>query len=178
MHASGRIVVGVTAVLAALSAPLAHGAQDGADSRTNAQAPYLLPIPPTAVPRDAYSAPHHDHPSVDLPTPTGTEAFAVTSGQAEVFSDDNCGNGIELTGEDGVLYTYCHLDSHAIATGPVQAGQLVGATGNTGSSTGPHLHFQIKTSGTLRCPQTFLLAIFDGVPPPLPTDLPTEGCYY
>jgi murein DD-endopeptidase MepM/ murein hydrolase activator NlpD len=175
MTARGKIAIGLAVALAAITVPVATAAT--ADEDTAApRATYALPIPQDALPRDEYDDPHHDYPAIDLPTPTGTDAYAVTSGQAVVFTDSGCGNGVELTGDDGALYTYCHFDSHAIGSGPVQPGQLLGATGNTGNSTGPHLHFQIKTDGTLRCPQNMLLAIFDGQAPPAPTDLPTSGC--
>lgn len=175
----------LVAVVALVAPPVAAAVDDGDQRAENAkaaqpgaaQAAYALPLPQAALPRDAYNAPHHDYPAVDLPVPLGTEAYAVTSGHAEVFTDDGCGNGVELTGDDGVLYTYCHFDSHAVPTGPVALGQLLGATGSTGNSTGPHLHFQVKTSGVLRCPQPMLLAIYDGQQPPPPTDLPTEGCF-
>lgn len=46
--------------------------------------------------------------------------------------------------------------------------------GDTGNSGAPHLHVEIRTAdGVARCPQPFLLAIHDGVPPP---SLPTTGC--
>ena len=173
MQARGKIVTGIVIALAGLTIPVAAAAT-GDDA--GVRATYALPLPGDALPRDEYDDPHHDYPAIDLPVPTGTEAYAVSSGQAVVFTDSGCGNGVELTADDGALYTYCHFDSHAIQSGPVQAGQLLGATGNTGNSTGPHLHFQIKTDGTLRCPQNLLLAIFDGAQPPLPTDLPTDGC--
>lgn len=174
MSARGKIVIGIALALAALTVPVAAAASG--DHDTTAQASYALPLPHDALPRSEYDDPHHDYPAIDLPVGIGTDAYAVTSGQAVVFSDSGCGNGVELTGDDGALYTYCHFDSHAIGSGPVQSGQLLGATGNTGNSTGPHLHFQIKTNGTLRCPQNMLLAIYDGQAPPAPTDLPTSGC--
>ncbi len=181
MTARGKIVTGLAIASAVLTVPVAAaatGEHDAAAGHEATQASYALPLPHDALPRDEYDDPHHDYPSIDLPVPTGTDAYAVTSGQAVVFTDSGCGNGVELSADDGALYTYCHFDSHAISSGPVQPGQLLGATGNTGNSTGPHRHFQIKTDGAavLRCPQNMLLAIYDGLAPPLPTDLPTSGC--
>lgn len=167
------LAAGLALVAAAIAVPTAIAAP--ADEPAP-QAEYALPLPQDALPRDEYDDPHHDYPAIDLPVPTGTDAYAITAGDAVVFTDSGCGNGVELTGEDGALYTYCHFDSHAVESGPVAPGDLLGATGDTGNSTGPHLHLQIKTDGTLRCPQNMLLAIFDGEAPPAPTDLPTSGC--
>jgi murein DD-endopeptidase MepM/ murein hydrolase activator NlpD len=174
MAKRGVLIVGLALVSTAIAAPTVYAATSADDPV--AQAEYALPLPHDALPRDEYDDPHHDYPAIDLPVPTGTDAFAVTEGDAEVFTDSSCGNGVELTGTDGVLYTYCHFDSHAVESGHVAAGAKLGDTGTTGDSTGPHLHFQIKTDGTLRCPQNMLLALYDGQPPPPATELPTEGC--
>ena len=140
---------------------------------------YSLPVPKSALPRSEYDDPHHDYPAIDLPVPTGTPAYAVRAGTVTRINDSSCGMGINLTGTDGAVYTYCHLSAWSVASGAtVTAGQRIGSTGNTGNSTGPHLHFGIRTGSTRRCPQPFLLAIYDGVTPPAATSLPTTGCYY
>jgi murein DD-endopeptidase MepM/ murein hydrolase activator NlpD len=111
--------------------------------------------------------------------PTGTPAYAVRAGTVVRISDSSCGTGINLTGTDGAIYTYCHFSAWSVANGAtVTAGQRIGSTGNTGNSTGPHLHFGVRTGSTRRCPQNFLLAIYDGLNPPAATSLPTTGCYY
>jgi murein DD-endopeptidase MepM/ murein hydrolase activator NlpD len=95
------------------------------------------------------------------------------------IDDSSCGLGINLTGTDGAVYTYCHFSAWSVASGAtVTAGQRIGSTGNTGNSTGPHLHFGIRTGSTRRCPQNWLLAVYDGVTPPAATSLPTSGCSY
>ncbi|MBF9132474.1 M23 family metallopeptidase [Plantactinospora sp. S1510] len=138
-----------------------------------------MPLPRTALPRSEYDDPHHDYAAIDLPVPTGTAAYAVRAGTVARVNDSSCGQGINLTGTDGAVYTYCHFSAWSVASGAtVTAGQRIGSTGNTGNSTGPHLHFGIRTSGTLRCPQNFLLALYDGVTPPAATSLPTSGCSY
>ncbi|MGI5272452.1 peptidoglycan DD-metalloendopeptidase family protein [Nonomuraea sp. CA-218870] len=140
---------------------------------------YALPLPRTALPRSEYDDPHHDYPAIDLPVGTGTPAYAVRAGTVTVIDDSSCGRGINLTGTDGAVYTYCHFSSWSVGNGAaVGAGQLIGMTGNTGNSTGPHLHFGIRTGSTRRCPQNFLLALYDGVTPPAATSLPTTGCFY
>ncbi|MER7456733.1 peptidoglycan DD-metalloendopeptidase family protein [Micromonospora sp. NPDC126480] len=140
---------------------------------------FALPLPKSALPRSEYDDPHHDYPAIDLPVGTGTPAYAVRAGTVTVINDSSCGRGINLTGTDGAVYTYCHFSSWSVSNGvTVSPGQQIGLTGNTGNSTGPHLHFGIRTGSTRRCPQNFLLAIYDGVTPPAATSLPTTGCYY
>ncbi|MEV1286920.1 peptidoglycan DD-metalloendopeptidase family protein [Micromonospora sp. NPDC049679] len=137
-----------------------------------------LPLPRTALSRSAYDDPHWSPPpAIDLPVPNGTRAYAVRAGRVARLNDSGCGIGINLTGTDGVVYTYCHLMSWSVANGStVTAGQQIGLTDNSGNSTGPHLHFSIRTGNTYRCPQNFLLAIYDGRTPPAPSSLPTTGC--
>ncbi|WP_246002618.1 peptidoglycan DD-metalloendopeptidase family protein [Allorhizocola rhizosphaerae] len=140
---------------------------------------YSLPIPKSTLPRSEYDDPHHDYPAIDLPTPTGTPAYAVRAGTVVRINDTLCGLGINLTGTDGAIYTYCHFSAWSVADGAtVTAGQRIGSTGNTGNSTGPHLHFGIRTGSTRRCPQNWLLAVYDGVTPPAASSLPTSGCSY
>ncbi|HET8683038.1 MAG TPA: M23 family metallopeptidase [Micromonosporaceae bacterium] len=147
---------------------------------TSASTPaFSLPVPDGALPRSEYDDPHHDYPAIDLPVPTGTPAYAVRAGTVVRINDSSCGLGINLTGTDSAVYTYCHLSAWSVAHGAaVGPGQQVGLTGNTGNSTGPHLHFGIRTGTTRRCPQAFLLAIYDGLTPPAATSLPTTGCFY
>lgn len=133
-------------------------------------------IPRETLGRGWYDDPHHTYPALDLPTPTGTPAYAITSGTATAMSNSRCGNGVSLSA-GGATYLYCHFDSHAFSgTRSVNAGDLLGRTGNTGNSTGPHLHFQVEVGGSLRCPQSLVLAIYDGQSPPSPSSLPTSGC--
>lgn len=140
---------------------------------------FSLPLPRSALPRSEYDDPHHDYPAIDLPVGTGTPAYAVRSGIANRVNDSSCGLGIRLSGDDGATYIYCHFSAFSVASGTrVSAGTRIGSTGNTGNSTGPHLHFGIRTGTTNRCPQAFLLAIYDGVTPPAATSLATTGCFY
>jgi peptidoglycan hydrolase-like protein with peptidoglycan-binding domain len=140
---------------------------------------YALPLPHGALPRTEYDDPHHDYPAIDLPVPTGTPAYASASGTVQAVNDSSCGTGVVITDANSVRHIFCHFSQRVVAGGArVTAGDLVGYTGATGNVTGPHLHFGIKTGSTSRCPQRFLLALYDGVTPPAPATLPTTGCYY
>jgi peptidoglycan hydrolase-like protein with peptidoglycan-binding domain len=140
---------------------------------------HSLPIPRASAPRSEYDDPHHDYPAIDLQVPTGTDVFAVTGGSAFPIggTTSSCGLGVQIDGVDGAEYRYCHLSARAMSGRiTVAAGAKIGDSGNTGNSTGPHLHLQIRYGGALRCPQPMLLAIYDGAAVPTPNQLPTSGC--
>lgn len=121
---------------------------------------WALPLPQDALPRSEYDDPHHDYPAIDLPVGTGTPAYAVRAGTVDIINDSLCGQGVNLHGTDGAVYTYCHFSSWSVSDGQsVVAGQQIGLTGNTGNSTGPHLHFGVRVGGVEHCPQNMLLAI-------------------
>jgi murein DD-endopeptidase MepM/ murein hydrolase activator NlpD len=59
----------------------------------------------------------------------------------------------------------------------ITAGQPIGLTGNTGHSSGPHLHYGIRNpQGASVCPQPLLTALYNGSALPALTTLPTSGC--
>lgn len=140
---------------------------------------YSLPLARDAVPRSAYAQPHwNSTPAVDLIV-SYLPTYAVTSGVVDHYSSDSCGIGIRLLQPDGSRFVYCHLSARSVGEGAqVSAGTRLGTTGDTGNSGAPHLHIEIRTGGDglPRCPQSYLLAIYDGVQPPSLNSLPTWGC--
>ncbi|GGS63150.1 M23 family metallopeptidase [Streptomyces griseoviridis] len=139
---------------------------------------YAYVLPRSAVPRSELDDPHHDYAAIDIQVPIGTPVYAVTRGTVGHI-DGGFGNGVTLTDAGGVTYIYGHLDSRAVGAGTtVTPGQYLGESGNTGQSTGPHLHFEIRVGGVKHCPQRLLLALYDNTTPPAPSSLPTTGCSY
>lgn len=88
------------------------------------------------------------HTGTDFPVPTGTSVRAVTAG--EVVSAGWAGSyGYEviIAHPDGTYSQYAHLSAISVSEGqPVTSGQRIGRSGSTGNSTGPHLHFEIRTA--------------------------------
>ncbi len=86
--------------------------------------------------------------AVDLMAPAGTPWIATTSGVVQAGYYRDGGNTATLYGNDGRVYYYAHGQAPAVS-GPVQAGQVIGAVGNTGSAanTPPHLHFALSQGG-------------------------------
>lgn len=113
---------------------------------------FVLPVSGTGVgtgykvPGGMWSSGYHT--GVDFVVPTGTSLKAV--GKATVVSAGWAGaygNQVVLDLGDGHYAQYGHLSSLSVSTGQsVTAGQEVGLSGTTGNSTGPHLHFEIRTS--------------------------------
>jgi murein DD-endopeptidase MepM/ murein hydrolase activator NlpD len=97
----------------------------------------------------------YQHGGVDLAVAVGTPVYAVEDGIATIASDNTSGNYVQIShgqGTTGQLdrYTtyYFHLSSQAVSNGKVTKGQIIGYSGNTGRSDGPHLHFEIRSTGT------------------------------
>ncbi len=154
------------------------GSGAGVTTTVATSSAYALPLAKSALPRYRYERPHHDYPAADLPVWTGARVYAMCTGTVS-YVGGTCGLGLVITADDGALYRYCHLDSRAVAAGTrIQTGQFVGISGNTGNSTGPHLHIDIRYGGVQRCPQRMLLAVYEGTAVPHPSTLPTSGCTF
>lgn len=119
-------------------------------------------LPLAAIPERDLTRPHHTYPAWDAAVETGTPTYAVTAGTVATVDDARCGLGVVLqTGP--YRFIYCHLGNVDVTTGQqVTVGQRLGLTGNTGNSTGPHLHFGITADGETLCPQPTLLAWHQG----------------
>jgi murein DD-endopeptidase MepM/ murein hydrolase activator NlpD len=99
------------------------------------------------------------HNGVDLVAPTGTPVLAAASGTV-VGAAPNAGYGnwIRIDHAQSVATVYGHLSAFApgISAGAkVERGQVIGFVGNTGRSTGAHLHFEVITNGQAIDPLTF-----------------------
>jgi murein DD-endopeptidase MepM/ murein hydrolase activator NlpD len=105
------------------------------------------------------------HTGLDLAAPTGTPVHAAAAGIAYPLPDyEIYGNHVLIAHTGGVGTVYAHLTSFAVGWGqPVTAGEVIGYVGSTGNSTGPHLHFEVRYSGTAVDPMPWL----DGTPPDL-----------
>ena len=87
------------------------------------------------------------HTGIDIGMPIGTTLRSVISGKVWRILDGSTslGKGVEILGENGKLYTYAHMDSVDVNVGErITYAELLGKSGNTGNSTGPHLHFSVQ----------------------------------
>ena len=98
------------------------------------------------------------HEGVDFVADTGTRVIASAGGVvvgAEFHPQ--YGNLIEIDHGNDFSSRYAHLSKINVKPGQiVKRGQLIGASGNTGRSTGPHLHFEVRFKGAAQNPGRFL----------------------
>ncbi|MGW1197594.1 M23 family metallopeptidase [Streptomyces sp. NPDC002536] len=93
------------------------------------------------------------HSGQDLVVPTGTRVKAVHGGTVVKAGPNGGGDGpaygnaIVVKHADGTYSQYAHLSAVEVSVGQtVGTGQEIGLSGSTGNSTGPHLHFEIRTT--------------------------------
>jgi murein DD-endopeptidase MepM/ murein hydrolase activator NlpD len=98
------------------------------------------------------------HSGIDLSARVGTPVKAAASGRvaaAQAFPIR--GNTIILDHGRGVFTVYCHLSRFEVEPGQiVNVGEVIGYTGNTGRSLGPHLHFELAVGGVTVNPINWL----------------------
>ncbi|MFJ2816736.1 M23 family metallopeptidase [Streptomyces sp. NPDC087294] len=88
------------------------------------------------------------HTGIDFPVSYGTSVMAATDGTARTQWNSAYGNMMIVTAKDGTETWYCHLSSYRVASGTtVKAGDPIAYSGNSGNSTGPHLHFEVRPAG-------------------------------
>jgi murein DD-endopeptidase MepM/ murein hydrolase activator NlpD len=120
---------------------------------------HSLPVPAHKAPKYRLDDRHHDYPALDLSLRYGTPVRAVTAGRVQkVTQRGRCGRGVIVRGRDGRTYTYCHGNKLLVRKGDtVPVGAKIMKSGNSGNSSGPHLHLQVASKqGRLLCPQHLL----------------------
>ncbi|MGA5766433.1 peptidoglycan DD-metalloendopeptidase family protein [Streptomyces pseudogriseolus] len=88
------------------------------------------------------------HTGIDFPVSYGTPVMAATDGTVRTQYNSAYGNMLIVTAMDGTETWYCHLSSYQVPSGAtVKAGDQIAFSGNSGNSTGPHLHFEVRPGG-------------------------------
>ncbi len=110
----------------------------------------------------------HKHSGQDFAVPIGTNVVAAHGGTVVKAGPNGGGDGpaygnaIVIKHADGLYTQYAHLSRIDVKVGQVvSAGQHIALSGNTGNTTGPHLHFEVRTTpnyGSAVNPVTFLRA--------------------
>lgn len=98
------------------------------------------------------------HTGLDIAASTGTPVVAAASGKV-TFSGwkGSYGNMMVITHSNGVQTYYAHCSKLYFDAGAsVSQGQVIGAVGSTGNSTGPHLHLEVRVNGVAYNPQNYL----------------------
>ncbi len=147
----GKIIVGQTVIIpngempATPVAPKATSPKTGAFVSSRDVGGYFLS--PLASYRKTQGI--HGHNAVDLVAPVGTAIRAAADGVVIVANTSGWGGGygkyVVVKHSNGTQTLYSHLSSVAVRVGQsVDRGQTLGGLGNTGRSTGPHLHFEVR----------------------------------
>ncbi len=108
---------------------------------------------------DPYTAERVTHAGLDIAAPHGKEIHAPSDGTV-VFAglEGGYGNVLVIDHGYGIKTRYGHLAKMLVKAGDkVKRGALIAAVGNTGRSTGPHLHYEVRVNGIPQNPRKFIL---------------------
>jgi murein DD-endopeptidase MepM/ murein hydrolase activator NlpD len=99
------------------------------------------------------------HAGIDISTPIGTRVFAPADGVVlSAAVQGGYGNSMIIDHGYGVVTRYGHLEAYAVRPGQrVRRGDLIAFVGNTGRSTGPHLHYEVWVRDQAQNPIHFIL---------------------
>jgi len=101
----------------------------------------------------------YGHRAIDIGAPTGSAVLATDGGFVSFAGWTDVGYGylIVVDHANGFATYYAHLSNMYVAEGQaVERGQVLGAVGNTGNSTGPHLHFEVRHHNAQHNPRAYL----------------------
>jgi murein DD-endopeptidase MepM/ murein hydrolase activator NlpD len=99
------------------------------------------------------------HRGLDFSARVGTPVLAPASGRVKRASrGGSLGLLVELDHGNGLVTRYAHLDEYLVRKGDwVTRGQIIGRVGNTGRSTGPHLHYEVVENGRSQNPWLYII---------------------
>lgn len=98
------------------------------------------------------------HTGIDLAMPEGTTLRSLVDGTVEqIFNDpDGIGKGVKIVADNGKEFIYGHMSDIDVKVGEkISVREIIGESGNTGNSTGPHLHFGVKDNGEFIDPTVY-----------------------
>ena len=142
-------------------APAGPGASTAAAGATGPSVPHLWPLTaPSYRTRGMVGAnsPQEEHPGIDLAVPVGSDVRASGGGVVrQVGEDPAYGQFVLIQHPGGYQTMYGHLSRVLVQRNDmVRAGQVVALSGNSGRSTAPHLHFEIRLQGRSLDPTTLV----------------------
>ncbi|RAJ34470.1 murein DD-endopeptidase MepM/ murein hydrolase activator NlpD [Kitasatospora sp. SolWspMP-SS2h] len=133
------------------STATASTGSSSAGSAASSSSGYVAPAPGSVttgykVAGSSWSSGYHT--GIDFPVSTGTSLKAIAGGTVVSAGNGGAyGNQVVIKLADGKYAQYAHLSSISVSAGQsVTAGQQIGLSGATGNVTGPHLHFEIRTT--------------------------------
>lgn len=124
-----------------------------------ASIPAIMPVSNKDLTRTASGWGYRIHPiykirkfhyGMDFTAPTGTDIYVTGDGTVEKIENDKRGYGTHIVINHGFGYKslYAHLSAYSVQRGQkVKRGDVIGNVGNTGTSTAPHLHYEVEKNG-------------------------------
>ncbi len=99
-----------------------------------------------------------NHKGIDIGASTGSNILAAASGTVTISAySASAGNYVMISHGGGVSTVYMHCSSRLVSVGDkVSQGDVIAKVGSTGYSTGPHLHFEIRSSGSYVNPSKYV----------------------
>lgn len=104
------------------------------------------------------------HSGIDVAAARGSIVVGATEGTVMLVGDQGAyGHCVFVENHDGTVAWYAHLTESVVKVGDkIRRGQIVGISGNTGRSTGPHLHFEMRTQqGIVLDPEHFFFLPYE-----------------
>jgi len=122
------------------------------------QGEFLWPVLGTRITSRIGKRMGRDHTGIDIAAQTGTVVIAAMDGEIENLGYQGAyGLSITIMHENDYSTKYAHLSVVLIKKGEkVKKGQIIGYSGSTGYSTGPHLHFEVRYGNIVLNPEFFL----------------------
>jgi murein DD-endopeptidase MepM/ murein hydrolase activator NlpD len=111
-------------------------------------------------PYDPFCPGRHIHTGIDLAARMGTPVHSASAGTAHVgFDPAGAGLYVVVSVDAHVRLFYCHLSAIAVVNGQsVTSGLVIGALGQSGKATGPHVHFEVQQDGSSIDPGPWLVS--------------------
>ena len=99
----------------------------------------------------------NNHTGIDIPASKNTNIYAAKSGVVTTSTyNSSYGNYVVVSHSDGTSTLYAHMNKRGVSKGEtVSQGQVIGYVGTTGSSTGNHLHFEVRVNGNRTDPVNY-----------------------
>jgi len=147
---------------------------------------FLYPVPPNSPVSQTFAEHVHRgqvnnwqyyYGGIDWAIPTGTPIKSAQDGKVTQVRRDATGYGVHVRIDHGNGYSaiYGHLMDYSVTVGQsVKAGEVIGRSDNTGNSTGPHLHFEVRKNNVPVDPAPMLVLSLEPGPGPEPE--PGESC--
>ena len=137
------------AAKAAASASSSSSSSSASGSTVSSQG-FIRPVKTGSITATMYYSSGKYHGAVDFGVPVGTPVYAAADGvvvTATWGGSDSYGYYVKIKHYNGLYTLYAHASSLVVSSGQVvKQGQLIMYSGNTGNSTGPHCHFEVRVS--------------------------------